>query len=158
MGGHGHHDLHHPNMDNIQEADGELAYKVRSIDLIKHNPNLFYMKALSPATWYEVLGGIKGTLCAVGGAALSWQYYQLRLARTPAHFYQSIWISGWRIMLGLTVGGWVGFMKFGDRQRMHNAWVSERLRRRYPDAVNIKETDIWRFKGIPARHEFYRWT
>jgi len=158
MGGHGEHDLHHANSNNVMETDGELSAKIRSIDLIKFNPNLFHMNAMAPATWYEVLGGVKTGLTAIGGAALSWQYYQMKLARKPAHFYQAIWISGFRIAVGLTAGTWVGFMKFGDRQKMHNAWVAERLRRRYPDSITIKEHDIWRFKGVTPRHEFYRWT
>jgi len=28
-------------------------------------------------------------------------------------------------------------MKFGDRQRLHNAWVAERLRRRYPESLKL---------------------
>jgi hypothetical protein len=49
-------------------------------------------------------------------------------------------------------------MKFGDRQRLHNAWVAERLRRRYPDSLLIEEHDLYRFKGIKAGHHYYRWT
>jgi hypothetical protein len=63
-----------------------------------------------------------------------------------------------RIFLGAAIGGWVGYLRFGDRQRLHNAWVAERLRRRYPESINIDEKDLYRFKGIKAPHHFYRWT
>jgi hypothetical protein len=36
--------------------------------------------------------------------------------------------------LGLLAGTAVGYLKFGDRQRLHNAWVAERLKRRYPES------------------------
>ena len=63
-----------------------------------------------------------------------------------------------RIFLGAVVGGWAGYLKFGDRQRLHNAWVAERLRRRYPESLNLDSHDLYRFKGIKAPQPFYRWT
>ncbi len=48
-------------------------------------------------------------------------------------------------------------MKFGDRQKLHNAWVAERLRRRYPASKSLTAHDLWQFKGIKATHDFYRW-
>lgn len=46
MGGHGHHDDGHGqkvNEKNIKESDSEMPFKIRPIDLIKYNPNLFYV-------------------------------------------------------------------------------------------------------------------
>ena len=63
-----------------------------------------------------------------------------------------------RVVLGFVVGSVIGYLKFGDRQRLHNAWVSERLRRRYPESMDLKVSEVWRFKGVKADHEFYRWT
>jgi len=63
-----------------------------------------------------------------------------------------------RIFLGAVIGGAVGYLRFGDRQKLHNAWVAERLRRRYPDSLNIDTHDIWRFKGVKPSHHFYKWT
>jgi len=63
-----------------------------------------------------------------------------------------------RVLLGAAIGGWAGYMRFGDRQRLHNAWVAERLRRRYPETLSLDETNLWRFKGIKANHTFYKWT
>jgi hypothetical protein len=45
MGGHGHDDHHeHTNPHAIQESDEQMPHKIREIDLIKHNPNLFHVK------------------------------------------------------------------------------------------------------------------
>ena len=62
-----------------------------------------------------------------------------------------------RLFLGLSLGLAFGYHRFGDRQVLHNAWVAERLRRRYPDSKQLNETDLWRLKGVRAPHEFYRW-
>ena len=51
MGGHGHANfdaLHPPNTNAPAENDAELKYKIRPIDLVKHNPQLFYMYAYDP--------------------------------------------------------------------------------------------------------------
>ena len=55
------------------------------------------------------------------------------------------------------VGGGLGYLQWGDRQRLHNAYVAERLRRRYPESMSLAATDLWQYKGVPASHEFYRW-
>ena len=61
--------------------------------------------------------------------------------------------------MGFVLGAAVGFHKFGDRQKLHNAWVAERLRRRYPESMNlvVASGDLWKFKGVHAPHEFYKW-
>ncbi len=71
-GGHHDHELHHPNMNNIQESDGEMPSKIRSIDLIKFNPNMFYKSFTDASAYYEILGGFKWAVCAAAGTGLSW--------------------------------------------------------------------------------------
>lgn len=66
-------------------------------------------------------------------------------------------VTASRIAFGFFIGSAVGYMKFGDRQRLHNAWVAERLRRRYPESLNLEHKDLWKFKGIKPNFEFYRW-
>ena len=40
-----------------------------------------------------------------------------------------------RFMFGSAIGGGFGYLKFGDRQKLHNAYDAERLRRRKTAAV-----------------------
>ena len=43
--GHGHDDHphgQHTNLNAIQEADEQLPLRIREIEFIKHNPNLFH--------------------------------------------------------------------------------------------------------------------
>ena len=153
---HGHES--HTNPHAVQEADHELPARIRSIELIKHNPNIFHVDLFDFGKGVEIAGGNGFLLSTFAGAAFGYWYYAQRTRLNPATFYTGIALSFSRIFLGALVGGAVGYLKFGDRQRLHNAWVAERLRRRYPDSLTIDTKDIWRFKGVKATQHFYRWT
>jgi len=157
------HDNHHgghekTNSHALQETDSEVAQRIRPIELIKHNPNTFYVNPFDLGQSLQIAGGAGFEVCTLAGAGFGWWYYAQRARLNPATFYAGIALSFSRIILGAAIGGWVGYLKFGDRQRLHNAWVAERLRRRYPDSLNITTQDIWRFKGVKAEQEYYRWT
>ena len=62
-----------------------------------------------------------------------------------------------RAIMGGVLGLAVGYMQFGDRQKLHNAWVAERLRRRYPESMSLVEKDLWQLKQVKAEHSFYKW-
>lgn len=160
MGG-GHHGDHHGvhgNENNIQESDESLPFKIREIELIKHNPNLFHLWIYNPSNIWQILGGTPYAVCAFSGAYFSWWYYGRKLAINPTHFYQRVIHRFGRVSLGFTVGATIGYLKFGDRQRLHNAWVAERLRRRYPESMDLDAHNLWKLKGIKANHHFYKWT
>lgn len=158
--GHDHHGSHgaHTNPHATQEADNELSLRIRPIELIKHNPNLFHVGFFDLNNGFQILGGTGWLASTFTGAAFGYWYYAQKCKLNPATFYAGILLSFSRMFLGAAVGGWVGYMKFGDRQRLHNAWVAERLRRRYPDSLNLTTKDLWQFKGVKASQHFYRWT
>ena len=93
------------------------------------------------------------------GACISSAYYSGFAATQATNFYSHSMRTMMRFKFGLLVGGAVGYMRFGDRQRMHNAYVAERLRRRYPECMNLSHDadDLWKLKGVIAPHDFYRW-
>ena len=155
-GDHGHHE--HTNPHATQETDEQMTRKVRPIELIKHNPNLFHVAAFDPSSIFQILGGTSWAASAVAGGFFGFWYFNQKKRHTPATFYTSIALTFSRIALGTFVGGWFGYTKFGDRQRLQNAWVAERLRRRYPESLELSTRDLWRFKGVPADQHFYKWT
>lgn len=106
----------------------------------------------------QILGGASWLASAGVGGFFGYWYYGQKLKHNPATFYVRIILGFSRIFLGATIGGTVGYLKFGDRQKLHNAWVAERLRRRYPESLDLDTTDLWRLKGIKADFPFYRWT
>ena len=154
------HDSHHEktNPHAVQEADSDLPLRIRSIDLIKHNPNLFHVPFGDLGAFVSILGGSSFVGSAAFGGLFGYWYYAQKTHFNPATFYTGIMLTFSRIFLGAVIGGAVGYLRFGDRQKLHNAWVAERLRRRYPDSLNIDTHDIWRFKGVKPSHHFYKWT
>lgn len=134
-----------------------MPLRIRSIELIKHNPQAFYLNFWDINNHFEVAGGLK--TCALGllGGLIGLSYFQASRATRPYNFYVNLHQGFMRFMFGCTLGCGVGYLKFGDRQRLHNAWVAERLRRRYPEAMSLGTTDLWQYKGVAASHEFYKW-
>ena len=141
MGGHGPHI--EGNQNNIQEEDANLSQRIRSIEFIKHNPQLFYLDFFNPQNHYEVAGGWKTLALSALGAWISFGYFTRAAAQRPYNFYYNLHQGFLRAVFGGILGAGFGYVKFGDRQRLHNAWVAERLRRRYPEAQTLGANNLW---------------
>ena len=152
-GGHGPHI--HFNESNMQESDDAMQGKIQRVDLVKFNPNHFHMEFFNAANMYSILGGAPTMAMGALGAAASYGYYAAGGA--SANFYTNNMKVAGRVGLGLALGLSLGYAKFGDRQRLHNAYLAERLRRRYPESMSLSQTDLWKLKGVVAPHEFYQW-
>jgi hypothetical protein len=98
-------------------------------------PNHWYLNFYDLNNWYTILGGAPGLAYGAIGGAFAVAYYQNAAAHSTYNYYTNITRTNGRLFLGLTVGLFAGYLQFGDRQRLHNAWVSERLRRRYPESM-----------------------
>ena len=153
MGGHSAHRNEH----NMKETDEEMQGKIQRIELIKHNPNHFHMEFFNSSNMFNILGGAPAFAYAAFGAALSVGYYKNQAANMRWNFYLNNTRVFQRLAFGFTVGLFAGYMQFGERQRLHNAWVAERLRRRYPESMQLHATDLWSLKGVKTTQEFYRW-
>ena len=155
MGGHGHGPHIVGNERNFKESDEEMRQKIQRVDLIKFNPNHFHLDFWSVKNMYEILGGAPTLVLGAVGATVAFAYYSR--AATSRNFYTNNMRAMARIALGWTFGVAVGYNSFGDRQRLHNAYVAERLRRRYPESMELHQTDLWKLKGVQPPHEFYKW-
>ena len=156
MGGHGHAAVHiNYNNNAMQETDEEMLGKIQRIDLIKFNPMHFHVDAFDPNTWYEIIGGAPSVACGAFGALFSYSYFanQSRMYNMYTHIFRSYGRLGFGAVLGLAFG----MMRFGDRQKLHNAYVAERLLRRYPESMTLHEKNLWRCKGVKAPHDYYKW-
>ena len=153
MGGHGPHIM--GNERNMQETDEQMVGKIQRADLVKFNPNHFHMEFFNASNMYSVLGGAPTMAMGVFGAAVSYGYY-VAGGQSRNFYTNNMRVTG-RLGLGLAFGLAFGYAKFGDRQRLHNAYVAERLRRRYPESMDLHQSDLWKLKGIVAPHEFYQW-
>ena len=141
MGGHGPAIQGNPN--NIQEEDANLAQRIRGIELIKHNPQMFYLNFFDLNNHFEIAGGYQTLAFALVGGAISLSYFLGGRRTQPYNYYVNLHQGFGRFFFGAAIGGAFGYSKFGDRQRLHNAWVAERLRRRYPESISLNATDLW---------------
>tara|TARA_B110001450_G_scaffold204310_1_gene193972 strand:- start:242 stop:472 length:231 start_codon:yes stop_codon:yes gene_type:complete len=73
MGGHGPTIAGNPA--NIKEEDTDLSGKIRSIELIKHNPQTFYMSFFDLGNHFELVGGAKTMAFATVGGAIALSYF-----------------------------------------------------------------------------------
>lgn len=131
-----------------------MQTKIQRIDTIKYNPNMFH-RELNMTNFYNIAGGAPACACGLIGGMLTYGYYAVQ-PRTY-NMYTHIIRSQHRFLLGVLAGCAFGYVKFGDRQQLHNAFVAERLRSRYPESMSLDMHDLWRFKGVQAPHAFYRW-
>mmetsp|Transcript_4592 Transcript_4592/g.3095 ORF Transcript_4592/g.3095 Transcript_4592/m.3095 type:complete len:135 (+) Transcript_4592:123-527(+) len=131
--------------------------KIQRIELIKHNPQNFHMEFFSPSNMFEIVGGAPSLFFAAVGAGFALSYFRASIAFNRPSFYSDMMRSTGRIAFGGSLGLGFGYLKFGDRQRLHNAYVAERLRRRYPESMTLSATDLWKLKGVQAPHEYYKW-
>ena len=105
----------------------------------------------------DILGGTPTCFLALAGGTISTQYFLGQRAAMPYNFYINAHQGFGRFIFGALIGLGLGYMKFGDRQKLHNAYVAERLRRRYPESMTLKAHDLWMYKGVKASHAYYNW-
>jgi hypothetical protein len=141
-------------MKNLQETDEVMQTKIQRIDTVKYNPQMFH-RELSGTNVFNILGGAPSCGCAAVGGLLSYGYYASQPRQVNA--YINAIRAQTRFAFGAMLGLALGYKFFGDRQQLHNAFLAERLRARYPESMELHTTDLWRFKGVKAPHEFYRW-
>ena len=132
-----------------------MRSKIQLVDLVKFNPNHFYLDFWAPANMYAIAGGMPSMVMSATGALGALAYF--KAAGGNKNFYANNYLMAGRLIMGATLGMALGYKFFGDRQRLHNAWLSERLRRRYPECMDLHQTDLWKLKGVTAPHEFYQW-
>ena len=152
-GGHGPHIV--GNENNMQESDEAMRGKIQLVELIKFNPQNFHLDFWSAQNMYDILGGAPTMVLATVGAVGSLAYYQASGA--SRNFYTNNLRMFGRLFMGCSLGLALGYQQFGDRQRLHNAYVAERLRRRYPESMSLHQGDLWKLKGVTAPHDYYQW-
>eukprot|EP00353_Schmidingerella_taraikaensis_P002690 CAMPEP_0185583262 /NCGR_PEP_ID=MMETSP0434-20130131/21416_1 /TAXON_ID=626734 ORGANISM="Favella taraikaensis, Strain Fe Narragansett Bay" /NCGR_SAMPLE_ID=MMETSP0434 /ASSEMBLY_ACC=CAM_ASM_000379 /LENGTH=166 /DNA_ID=CAMNT_0028202289 /DNA_START=60 /DNA_END=561 /DNA_ORIENTATION=+ len=109
----------------MQETDTEMQSKIQRIELVKFNPNNFHMEFFDGKNLYEIIGGAPTMISGVLGAGASFAYYSA--GGMSRNFYSNNMRVAGRLSMGLTLGLALGYSRFGDRQRLHNAYLAERL-------------------------------
>merc|ERR1711862_687471 len=94
---------------------------------------------------FSILGGFPTFTLATFSAVFSFSYYSGQSRQY--NFYANNWRAFGRVGFGFTVGLALGYKFFGDRQRLHNAYIAECVRRRYPESISLSTNDLWKMKG-----------
>ena len=152
-GGHGPHFV--ANENNMKESDEAMRGKIQLAELVKWNPQNFHLEFFDANNMYKVLGGAPSMIMSASGAGFAMAYYQASGA--SKNFYTNNMRLFGRLFVGASLGMALGYKFFGDRQTLHNAYLAERLRRRYPESMALHQGDLWTLKGVAAPHEFYQW-
>ena len=94
--------------------DHALTLTIQPIELVKHNPNIFWVNPWNYGDAYEVLGGHKFGISLLAGAGFAVSYFNAQNSHIPTSFYKKNFHVWGRIIFGAIVGGAIGFSKFGD--------------------------------------------
>lgn len=76
---------------------------------------MFHVSISDLNSGYQILGGHSWAATTGFGGLFGYWYYLQKLKHSPATFYTRILLTFSRVALGTAVGGWIGYMKFGDR-------------------------------------------
>jgi len=137
-------------------ADELLKFKVRSLNLIKHNPNLFVNRGNGSFT--EILGGNRAlvTIATCGVAALLYRMRvnQIRKLSTK----EGTWFMTVYLFYGMSLGATYSVAYFTNWQRLFNDYVATFLLQRYPASKEQKRSNIYQLKDLMNDDECYYFT
>lgn len=134
--------------------DSNVKYKLRSLNLIKHNPNFFTNKG----NFLEVIGGYRTLLFALAGGLLGKFYRRgVNLSRNVPH-RMGIWNSNIQFLVGASVGTFYGMYLFSNFQMLLNDYFAQCLFARYPDCKKIETSHIYSLRNQINNEEHYYFT
>ena len=138
-------------------ADNQLKFKLRSIDMVKNNPNLFRNRERN-GDFYEMLGGHKGAITTLGFGIVGIWY---RMMSNQTHGVGKM-SGGWGRNITFFATAGMGFvfnlMFFADTQQMSNDYNSVFLMKRYPGSANLTKSNIWLQRHKENNDECYYFT
>ena len=68
------------NPSNIQESDSDIRGHIQTIELVKHNPQFFWLNFWDFNNHFEIIGGARTLGVAAIGASLSYSLFTRRYA------------------------------------------------------------------------------
>jgi len=136
--------------------DQDVKFKSRSMNLIKHNPNLFTNKESGSFT--QIIGGARafGTILLFGGLSFFYRFQANKLRHLSTR--ESIWFLNAYFWYGCGIGALYSGLYFWNWQRHFNDTCAHYLFKRYPASANLKRSNIYAIKDVENEDECYRFT
>lgn len=143
------------SVDNDKStSDDKLKLKLRDINLIKYNPNLFTNRGER----FEVYGGLRSFLISAGFGLVFYIYRHkantLRGIKPRAGVNYNMMIG----LFGFGVGTIYNALFLSPNQRIFNDYIAHWLYKRYPNCKNLSRTNIWAYRDQENIDECYNFS
>ena len=136
--------------------DALIKYKVRSINLLKHNPNFFVNR--SCASFVELLGGYQAVATILGFGAVGALYRFKANSLRQIGRREGLWFCFTYFLYGTTIGVVYSSLFFLKFQVFVNDYFANYLLKRYKPCAEIQRTNIYRLKDVENTDDEYRFT
>ena len=135
--------------------DKELKFKLRSINLVKYDPNLFTNKN---AGLLHILGGEKTVLVTLT-TGLLFALYRTRVnLLRQSSIREGIWMANLYFVYGCTVGAFYSTCFFWRWQIHFNDINANWLMKRFKGSAELQRNNIYKFKDIPNADDCYNFS
>ena len=138
-----------------ETQDQNLKQKLRSLNLMKYNPNLFVNK---DSGFLDLIGGNKAiALILLNG--LTFALYRSRVNTfRQMSTREGIWMVNLYFVYGAAVGGFYSSVFFWKWQQHMNEVYSYYLMKRYNGSADISRRNVYQYKDIPNGDECYNYS
>jgi hypothetical protein len=131
--------------------DESLKYKIRDINLVKHNPNIFTNKG----QFLDMIGGEK-TIAFTSATTLIFYLYRWRANNIrKLSFREGLWMKHFFAMYGFAFGLFYSSIFFFQHQRIYNDMTANFLLKRFKGSKDLDRKHIWAIRDIPNDDECY---
>lgn len=136
-------------------SDETLKYKLRDLNLIKHNPNLFTNRE---GGLYCILGGNRMAFFTLLGGFTAFFYRQQANTIRGISKRIGIWNKNIAFFYGSVLGFLFSVSYFGKTQILLNDYFAQCLFKRYPDSKNLSAAHIWKKRNVVNNDDCYYFT
>jgi len=137
-------------------SDNDLKLKLRSIDLIKYNPNLFTNKQKNG--FFNIIGGEKSIILTLSmGVLFSLYRFRLNSLRQSSH-REGIWMYCTYFAYGSAMGAFYSACFFWRWQVHFNDIIANWILKRYKDSKELNRTNIYKYKELENHDECYNFS
>ena len=131
-----------------------MKYKIRSINLVKYNPNLF----LNKTGKYEMFGGDRTLITTLAMGTLFALYRKKVNTLRNCSVREGIWLTNLFFLYGGIVGLFYSSIYFFKWQVLLNGISAYYLLERYPSSASQKKKNIYRLKDVENKDECYNFS
>ncbi len=132
-------------------SDEQLKYKIRSLNLIKHNPNIFTNRG----NFMETMGGMNTVIATLGFGALGVLYRTRVNALRNVSAREGMWLNTFYFLFGSAFGLGYSACYFMKTQMVMNDMFAHYLMKRYSGSADLKRRNVYALRDVENHDECY---